>query len=495
MLPLFPYAAALLLSESRGAMLTAACASAAVLLWKRQLTAPLLAAGAAPVAAAALLYRQLAPAALAVEPVPGLLLLAGLWAGALSAGLWLCRRSCCAAGRVRAAALVLAAASWTAAGTAVQEQIRGRITGPSPTVSARGLFYRDAWKLAGEAPWLGQGGGTWRSAYLAAQSRPYVGSQVHSGYLDILLNTGIAGLACCLLLLLSAGWLAGRYAPRLLPPVLVIVLHGAVDFDWSYSLVWLLLFLLPALALAGARRAEAGTSYENGPVYRRNSGSARSLFSRCPAFLYPLHQKRLILTARLGLCCLSILPLLLSVRMLMGESLYDQAGTVQEPAMRLQLLRQSLEWNRRQPAAALSLSRLLPAAEAEAVLLGSLLHSPGNAALHWELAERAMKSDNPGEALQWIRKSLQLDVFNAGKRIEAARGMLAMSRQKLLEGKRKEALASAAAGLELLRGYRLLAVQEEHKGAQHNDRLFRITEEAGELELRLRQEMRSAYVM
>ncbi|WP_340005062.1 O-antigen ligase family protein [Paenibacillus sp. FSL K6-0276] len=250
LLPLFPYAAALLLSESRGAWLTAACACAAVLLWKRQLIAPLLAAGAAPVVAAALFYRQLARAELAVEPLPGLLLLAGLWAGALLAGLWLCRRQRSAAGSARAAMLALAVAGWTAAGTAVLLHVRERITGPSSTVSARALFYRDAWRLAVEAPWLGRGGETWRSSYLAAQSRPYVGSQVHSGYLDILLNLGFVGLAAILLMLLAAGWLLAKRLPRLLPPFLVIFLHSAVDFDWSYGLIWLLLFWLPALALA-----------------------------------------------------------------------------------------------------------------------------------------------------------------------------------------------------------------------------------------------------
>ncbi|WP_339318852.1 O-antigen ligase family protein [Paenibacillus sp. FSL R10-2734] len=250
LLPLFPYAAALLLSESRGAWLTAACACAAVLLWKRQLIAPLLAAGAAPVAAAALLYRQLARAGLAVEPLPGLLMLAGLWAGALLAGLWLCRRQHSAAGSARAAMLALAAAGWTAAGTAVLLHVRERITGPSSTVSARGLFYRDAWRLAAEAPWLGRGGETWRSSYLSAQSRPYVGSQVHNGYLDILLNLGFVGLAAILIMLLAAGWLLAKRSQRLLPAFLVIVLHSAVDFDWSYGLIWLLLFWLPALALA-----------------------------------------------------------------------------------------------------------------------------------------------------------------------------------------------------------------------------------------------------
>lgn len=262
LLPLFPYAAALLLSESRGAWLAAASAGAAALLWKRQLSALLLLAGAAPVAAAALLYRQLARTGLAAEPLPGLLLLAGLWAGALLAGLWLHRRSCRAAGWHRAAMLALAAVAWTAAASAVLLQVRARITGPSPTAAARGLFYRDAWKLAAEAPWLGRGGETWRHSYLAAQSRPYVGSQVHSGYLDILLNLGTAGLAAVLLLLLAAGWLVFKASPRLLPPLLVIILHSAVDFDWSYGLIWMLLLLLPAWALAEtiARPVAEGTA-------------------------------------------------------------------------------------------------------------------------------------------------------------------------------------------------------------------------------------------
>ncbi|WP_254924698.1 O-antigen ligase family protein, partial [Paenibacillus odorifer] len=260
LLPLFPYTAALLLTESRGAWLTAACACAAVLLWKRQLIAPLLAAGAAPVAAAALLYRQLARAGLAVEPVPGLLLLAGHWAGALLAGLWLCRRQRGAAGTARAAMLALAAAGWTAAGIAVLLHVRERITGPSSTVSARGLFYRDAWRLAVEAPWLGRGGETWRHSYLAAQSRPYVGSQVHNGYLDILLNLGFVGLAAILLMLLAAGWLLATKSPRLLPPFLVIVLHSVVDFDWSYGLFWLLLFWLPAIALAEHKQKHQSAS-------------------------------------------------------------------------------------------------------------------------------------------------------------------------------------------------------------------------------------------
>lgn len=354
LLPLFPYAAALLLSESRGAWLAAAAAGAAALLLKRQLFVPLLITGAAPVAAAALLYRQLARSGLAAEPLPGLLLLAGLWAGAWLAGLWLHRRSCRAAGGHRAAVLALAAAGWTAAASAILLLVRARITGPSPTAAARGLFYRDAWKLAAEAPWLGSGGETWRHTYLAAQSRPYVGSQVHSGYLDILLNLGMAGLAAVLLLLLAAGGLVFKASPRLLPPLLVIILHSAADFDWSYGLVWLLLLLLPAWAIAEANSRTARTAV---PTVLHDSRWRRSK----PAGQRKNRLRRLWRYAGITvLCGLTLLCSSLSFQAMKGAALFKQAVRESDPAVRITLLQQSLSWNPREPQTAVALSRLLP---------------------------------------------------------------------------------------------------------------------------------------
>ncbi|WP_052422109.1 O-antigen ligase family protein [Paenibacillus sp. FSL P4-0081] len=465
LLPLFPYAAALLLSESRGAWLAAASAGAAALLWKRQLSAPLLITGAAPVAAAALLYRQLARTGLAAEPLPGLLLLAGLWAGALLAGLWLHRRSCRAAGWHRAAMLVLAAGAWTAAASAVLLQVRARITGPSPTAAARGLFYRDAWKLAAEAPWLGRGGETWRHSYLAAQSRPYVGSQVHSGYLDILLNLGTAGLAAVLLLLLAAGWLVFKASPRLLPPLLVIILHSAVDFDWSYGLIWLLLLLLPAWALA--------------ETIARPVAEDTAILTRL--------RRSWPYAAIAVLCALTFMLSILSYQAMRGAALYKQAArTSADPAAQTALLRQSLAWNPREPHTAAALSRLLPEDQGMDLLLGSLQFSPGDAALHWELAERYLQGRDPGEALYWVRRSLKADIFNAAKRLAAIEGMLKMAERGWAEGNRQRAADSAAAGLELLRQYSLLAGREYSAGRRHNDRGFGINEQAEGVYLRLR---------
>lgn len=465
LLPLFPYAAALLLSESRGAWLAAASAGAAALLWKRQLSAPLLITGAAPVAAAALLYRQLARTGLAAEPLPGLLLLAGFWAGALLAGLWLHRRSCRAAGWHRAAMLALAAGAWTAAASAVLLQVRARITGPSPTAAARGLFYRDAWKLAAEAPWLGRGGETWRHSYLAAQSRPYVGSQVHSGYLDILLNLGTAGLAAVLLLLLAAGWLVFKASPRLLPPLIVIILHSAVDFDWSYGLIWLLLLLLPAWALA--------------ETIARPVAEDTAILTRL--------RRSWPYAGIAVLCALTFMLSILSYQAMRGAALYKQAARVSgDPAAQTALLRQSLAWNPREPQTAAALSRLLPEEQGMDLLLDSLQFSPGDAALHWELAERYLQGRDPGEALYWVRRSLKADIFNAAKRRAAIEGMLKMAERGWAEGDRRRAADSAAAGLELLRQYSLLAGREYSAGRRHNDRGFGINEQAEGVYLRLR---------
>ncbi|OMD56828.1 O-antigen ligase family protein [Paenibacillus odorifer] len=615
LLPLFPYTAALLLSESRGAWLTAACACAAVLLWKRQLIAPLLAAGAAPVAAAALLYRQLARAGLAVEPVPGLLLLAGLWAGALLAGLWLCRRQRSAAGTARAAMLTLAAAGWTAAGIAVLLHVRERITGPSSTVSARGLFYRDAWRLAAEAPWLGRGGETWRHAYLAAQSRPYVGSQVHNGYLDILLNLGFVGLAAVLLMLLATGWLLATKSPRLLPPFLVIVLHSVVDFDWSYGLFWLLLFWLPALALAEDKQKHqsapthpksetklpthststnrltnvstpanpliahststnpltnvtipanplianststnpltnvtipanpliahststnpltnvttpanpliAHSTLKNrltnvtipaNPLIAHSTSTNRLTNVTIPANPLIAHStstnplpnvttpanplianstpkkqpqirlRRLIGTAA---CCFSLLLGVLSFHAAQGEKFFRQAIMSVDPSVKVELLQQSLGWNPRSPRTVIALSRLLSGEQSVSLLRQSLLYSPENASLSWELAERWISSGRPGASLYWMRQSLRLDKYNNAKWMKAIEGMFLMGQKKLAEGNRKEGLVCVASGNELLLEYRKLAEEEANKGGQHNDREFQMTEQADDLSRRL----------
>lgn len=254
LLPLFPYAAALRLSESRGAWLAAAVAAAAALALQRRLAAPLLLAAAPPAAAAFYCW----PAAAGPAFLPPLAGAALGWAGSLAAGLWMLRRAQAnAAGRAACAA---AAVCWTAAGGAVLALLRARLAAPSSTADARAVIYRDALRLAREQPWLGQGGETWRSLYLAVQSQPYVGSRTHSGYLDIVLDVGVAGLAAIILLIIAPGLYRLRRHPHLFAAYAVLAAHAAADFDWSYSLVWMLLFWLPALVEPSSRLAAPASS-------------------------------------------------------------------------------------------------------------------------------------------------------------------------------------------------------------------------------------------
>lgn len=467
MLPLFPYAAALLLSESRGAMLAAACAAAAAVLLQRQLAVPLLMCAAAPAAAAALLYRQLARTGLAAEP-----------ARPAAAGRVLGRRAARrpvavppqparggqAPRRHAAGGGALDGGGQRRPGTAARADQRAVPDGRRP----RAVLPRRPAPRGGSAL-AGAGGETWRSAYLAAQSRPYVGSQVHSGYLDFLLNLGIAGSAVLLLMLLVALYIAGRNAPGLLPPMLVILLHGAADFSWTYGLFWLLLFLLAARALAGSPSRRLANREGASGVRRRPIESGTSV------------QRSGVRELLIATLCFCLIFGGCSFKLWRGEALFRQAARSSDPEARSVLLQKSLRYNPYAPRTAIQLAALLPEKERIGLLHSSLKYSPEDAGLSWLLADSYLVGRDPGRALYWMRRSLDLDRFNTFKWESAAKGMLQMGQHYWVMGDRQRAAASAFAGQELMRGYRLLALYEHHKGPAHNDRGFTFLSEAEEV--------------
>ncbi|WP_211749952.1 O-antigen ligase family protein [Paenibacillus sp. Marseille-Q4541] len=245
-LALFPAATALLLSESRGAWLAACvCAAAMLLLQRRGQRLPLLCASAAPLLAAAIAHRALAGASLAPATLPGLLLLAGGEVAALAGALLL--HTLLARGLKGAAAAVsaacLASCAWLVALTA-----SARITSGETWVS-REVMWQDAARFAMRSPWLGHGGEAWKHAVGTVQSFPYAGNEVHSAYLDMWVDTGVVGLLLMLSLFLYIGRLMWYHARELLPAGLLMMLHGVIDFDFSYSVFWMILVLFGAQAL------------------------------------------------------------------------------------------------------------------------------------------------------------------------------------------------------------------------------------------------------
>lgn len=492
LLPLLPYTAALLLTESRGAWLAAAMACAAGIAKERHTIVPLLVAAAAPVASAALLYRQLAEVRLAPALLPGLLWLAGLWAGGVLAGLLLCRwrhsgspgRRYAAPGAVGAAALLAAAAI-----AMILHQVQDRALGGAATVSARRLLYSDAWQLARSSLWLGRGGETWRQSYLAIQSQPYVGAEVHSGYMNILLDTGIIGLL--LVLVLVSMMIVRLIAVRspLLPAVLVLIGHAAVDFDWSFGLVWLLLLWLVVLGMASSsfgQEAQAGPHYRPHEAQRgerlalvkeQSAGETRRRRDRSIMPWLPLRGLSLLLLT-------SWVLLAAAVSISEGEARLAVSMPVER---QIALLRSSLQWNPANTEAAQRLADWLPPSQRISHLMNSMKYSPGHPGLSWKLAEAYSLRGASEEAAIWYQRAIDRDRFNPVKQTRAVLRLASLANWHRTAGEFARAEEAARSGLELLERYRSLAISLLEIGHLRNDRGFELSSLAVRQAVRLEE--------
>lgn len=479
-LPLMPAQAALLLSESRGAWLAAGCAVAAAFLQRRGARLPLLLALAAPLACAAWLYRQLAAAQLAPAPVPGLLALAGAWAAALLGTLLLCRlwHSGGPAGRATAlAATVLAciAAALMAAASTAERFAAGVGTGAS-----RLQLWRDALRLWTEAAWLGHGGDTWRNMFRAIQSSPYVGGEVHSGLLDLALDTGLLGIA------LIAGWILftlrsiRRFAPRLLPAVLVFVLHGIVDFDWSYTLSWMLFIWLAAWAVA--LRIEAGpvSSHQHcltnhrveTHLYAYVCSYIRTWTRTSFSYVISGHIKRYVVVFMLT-CWLGS-TVWITARYAWADMQYRHALTESMgTTASAQYLRSAHRLNPSRPDLAISLARTLPQAEAEFILLNSLSRSPGNSDLYVELGRLEAKCGEGEQAGEYFISAITLNRYDAITQRTVLYWIEQATMREISEGKVRQAQKTAALGIEIYERYKELASQVNTE-RMRNDRRFQL---------------------
>ncbi|WP_161487941.1 O-antigen ligase family protein [Paenibacillus glacialis] len=489
-LPLAPYTAALLLSESRGGWLAAGVAVAAGLVLERRRLAPPLVLAAAPCLGTALLYRQLAHVQLAPVPWPSLLWLAGLWAGGMLAGLGLWRlyqsRHPTFSSKThvslhsdsqasftnihthlrirRLIAMLLVACIWTASFATIWFTVKERITANYGTVSARWIIYRDAWRLIQQAPWWGQGGYTWRMSYPTIQSQPYVGSEVHSGYLDILLNTGIVGFMILVFLLIGIGWILYKQYCVLVPPYLVLVLHAAVDFDWSFGLVWILIFWLAAWGFSRRDRIEQST------VTNVASLSAQH------------RSKKVISTIVCVLWLCTTMSLAgFALRGEMSSLLQRQALQTKDSEYSQKLLHSSLRWNPMNTDAALQLVRISSPEEGIRVLIQSLSYAPQHPGLVWKLANAYGELGESKPFTRWLSLSNVLDPYNTEKQSRSLEQLLTLSRDQMALGNTDESYRLIRLGVSQYNKYKHMVEQLSGQHAQlHNDRKFILTREAEE---------------
>lgn len=508
-LPLMPAQAALLLSESRGAWLATGCAAvAAFAVQRRGARLPLLLAMAAPLACAAWLYRQLAAAQLAPAPVPGLLALAGAWAAALLGTLLLCRLWHNGAAKApRAAALTaIVLAEATAALMAVASTADRLAAGVGTGVS-RLQMWRDALQLWTEAAWLGHGGDTWRNMFRAIQSSPYVGGEVHNGLLDLALDTGMIGI------LLVAGWFlltlrsTFYFAPQLMPAVLVFGLHGAMDFDWSFTLFWMLFIWLGSWASALKTEAvegkQLGGTAEYTPFRSESISESRSRFkfrararARLIRYLSTQFSKSTIpmrtffhilqrVTARLIRASAVMIILFwlggtmwLTSRFAVAELQYRQAMTEPEgtSAHKMHLMA-AFQSNPNRTDIIITLARSLPGQEATSLLLNSLSLSPMQPQSYIELGRLAAQFGKGQQAGTYFEQAIALNRYDGNGQSVALYWMEQAARREWKAGYRERARETAAAGVQMYERYQLLA-EEVKAGGDRNDRHFVLEEHA-----------------
>ncbi|MGE7272672.1 O-antigen ligase family protein [Brevibacillus panacihumi] len=150
----------------------------------------------------------------------------------------------------------------------VPESIQKRISDinfETVSVVGRTTFYKDALKISRDAPIFGIGGEGWGIAYTRYQETPYLSNEVHNGYLEILISNGLLGLLVFILVFvyLVIGIFRdykqinddGRRIEVIaaMAGVAMVLLHGAIDFDFSFGTMWLLIFWLIAIAIPNQR--------------------------------------------------------------------------------------------------------------------------------------------------------------------------------------------------------------------------------------------------
>ena len=144
------------------------------------------------------------------------------------------------------------------------------------SIASRGVFYKDSIKIANDYPFFGAGGGAWASLYDKYKSYPYSSRQTHNVISQVLVDTGIIGLAIFTLLIGYCWYLFVRYAIRqsstdwnenwLIFPLfgLILLLHSVIDFDMSFvylsSLVFLSLGMMVSVSVPEIKKQTARNS-------------------------------------------------------------------------------------------------------------------------------------------------------------------------------------------------------------------------------------------
>ncbi|CAM3776357.1 O-antigen ligase family protein [Marinicrinis lubricantis] len=141
------------------------------------------------------------------------------------------------------------------------------------SASGRLNMYEDALRISKDYIVTGAGGDAWRYLYAVYQDEPYLSNEIHSGYLEILLGVGWIGFVLFMGMLIAFIYVALRkltvvnendrtVSIAALSASAMLLLHSAIDFDFSFGLVWFIILWLLAMCMPRVAKVE--------PIRERN---------------------------------------------------------------------------------------------------------------------------------------------------------------------------------------------------------------------------------
>ncbi|MFC5530863.1 O-antigen ligase family protein [Cohnella yongneupensis] len=350
-----------------------------------------------------------------------------------------------------------------------------RLSGHFQTAASRWLFYKDAWGMFLDRPWLGFGGDSWREMLGLYQSEPYVGNEVHSGYLSLILDTGIVGLALMLVMFGFGVRTLWRKEKAAIAPAALLLVHALIDFDWSYAFVWLLL-----IAWFQVHAGGRGNARDAGAV--GHSIDASHTWSTAGVLVPRKMRSPGVWTRRLGCACL---PALLAAGAAAGlwaasrsdaaATAYGNAAIAASPEARAAHLRAALEANPAYAGIRLGLAPLLPLRERASLLAAGLRYEPQSAPLHLQLGIAYAELGDVAQASDSLREAVRLDRFSREGQTAALAAMANLAAFRQEAGDANAANEAAAAGAAFYARYRELARQVAAMKHPANDRQFALT--------------------
>lgn len=347
--------------------------------------------------------------------------------------------------------------------------IHGRLSGHFQTVGARKLFYIDAFKLIKQAPFLGHGGDTWRMMFTQIQSQPYVGSEVHSGYLELMLDLGVIGLLLVIgvsAVLIYRVWCYDRLG---LLPIMVLLVHAAIDFDMSFGYYWLL--LISWFVLYGGTKVNSNQMVGADETVQAKDAARLTVIKER---LNGLGQRYQIVRAVLMVTAVLFLITAAIYSWRFENSLqYRQTAAASSGIARISGLRAALDWNPYWTRVRIELSKLEPLQERVNLLAIGLRYEPQSVPLLWALGITEAKRNNTMQAAAYMRTALHYDRFDRVKQTGAVVTMTQLAQQLLTADELPAASQAAEQAIQFFDAYASLG-----QGVRVNGRRFAITNEA-----------------